>query len=118
MRAIAEDRKRAEERRRLAREKLEHRAAGLREVEVTIAAAANEDGILYGSVGPREIAAALQAEGHDVDPPNGDLHDPIRRLDNLAVRVKFADDIDATVKVWVVRSQASEDEEASDEGDD
>lgn len=119
IKALAEERKRAEERRRQMREELGRRAERLRDVEVTIAAAANEEGVLYGSVGPREIAAALRDEGHDVEAPSVELRQPIRRLDNLTVTVRFADDIEADVKVWVVRSQAtpgaSEEAEESEE---
>lgn len=115
MRALAEERKQAEERRRLAREELGRKAERLRDVEVTIAAAANEEGILYGSVGPREIATALREEGHDVDASHIDLHEPIRRLDNITVTVKFLDEIAADVKVWVVRSQGTPEEEQEDE---
>lgn len=115
MRALAEERKQAEERRRLAREELGRKAERLRDVEVTIAAAANEEGILYGSVGPREIATALREEGHDVDASHIDLHEPIRRLDNITVTVKFLDEIAADVKVWVVRSQGTPEEEQEDD---
>jgi large subunit ribosomal protein L9 len=111
MRALAEERKHAEERRRLAHEALRTAAGKLADVEVTIAAAANKDGILYGSVGPREVAAALREEGHNIQTEHIRLHTPIRRLDNVVVDVIFADDIHAKVKVWVVRSGASVDEE-------
>ncbi|MCP4250791.1 MAG: 50S ribosomal protein L9 [bacterium] len=116
MRALAEERKQAEERRRARREAQEAAAARLREVEVTIAAAANEEGVLYGSVGPREVASALRDEGHEVDAASINLHTPIRRLDNVVVEVTLGEDIQAEVKVWVVRSKGSpEDEEGRDE---
>ena len=115
IRALAEERKQAEERRRLAHEELGRRAQRLHDVEVTIAAVANEEGVLYGSVGPREIAAALREEGHDIEAPNVQLHEPIRRLDNVTVAVKFAEDIQAEVKVWVVRSHATPEEPDGEE---
>lgn len=118
MRALAEERKRAEERRRQAHEAMARAAERLRDVEVTIAAAANEEGVLYGSVGPREIAAALRDEGHDVETGAIQLHEPIRRLDKVEVVVRFTDDITTEVKVWVVRSQATpgaDDEEVDDD---
>ena len=40
------------------REELEARAALVADKEVTIAARANEEGVLYGSVGPAQIVAA------------------------------------------------------------
>ena len=118
MRSLAEERKLAEERRRKQREAQMDLATRLSEAEVTIAAAANEDGILYGSVGRREIAAALAEEGYPVDPTAVLLHAPLRRLDNVAVEVKLADDIRAEVKVWVVRSKASAEEFGEDDADD
>jgi large subunit ribosomal protein L9 len=111
MRALAEERKAAEERRRVAHQALKAAADKLADVEVTIAAAANKEGVLYGSVGPREIAAALRDEGHEVEASHIRLHTPLRRLDNVVVDVIFADDIHAKVKVWVVRSSASIEEE-------
>jgi large subunit ribosomal protein L9 len=113
MRALAEERKLAEERRRQRVAELTRRAERLKDVEVTIAAAANDEGVLYGSVGAREVAAALREEGHDVDASCIELREPIRRLDNVTVDVRFASDIHADVKVWVVRSQAP----AKDDGD-
>ncbi len=115
MRALAEDRKQAEERRRVAREAMMAAVDRLREVEITIAAAANEDGALYGSVGPREIASALRDEGHEVDAAHVHLDVPIRRLDKVMATVKLADEISAEVTVWVVRSQASIDEDEGGE---
>ena len=107
IRGLAEERQKAEERRRLAHDVLVQAAERIRDIEVTIAAAANDEGVLYGSVGPREIAAALRDEGHTVEASHIDLHEPIRRLDNIVVRVRFADDVTSEVKVWVVRSQAT-----------
>ena len=119
IRGLADERLKAEERRRLARESLVQAAESLRNVEVTIAAAANDEGVLYGSVGSREVAAALRDEGHTIDASSIDLHDPIRRLDNITVTVRFGDDITTEVKVWVVRSQATpENAEDEDDGDD
>ena len=111
MKAIEEDKRLAEEERKQRRLQLESQAARMRDVEVTIAAACNEDGHLYGSVGPREIAAALRDEGHQVDPKQVQLHEPIRRLDSLTVPVVFADDLRAEVKVWVVRETAADEAE-------
>ncbi len=104
MRALADERKRSEERRRETRAAMVRVAERLREVEVTISAAANEEGVLYGSVGPKEIAAALREEGHEVDASCIDLPEPIRRLDKVTATVRFLEDITSEVKVWVVRA--------------
>ena len=106
MKAIEEDKRRAEEERKRQRVALQEKAKRLQEVEVTIASACNEEGHLYGSVGPREIAAALRDEGHEVETKQVQLHEPIRRLDSVSVPVVFTDDLTVEVKVWVVRETA------------
>ncbi len=107
IKAIEEDKKRAEAERKARRKALEEAAGRLANVEVMIHAAANPEGHLYGSVGPREIAAALRDEGHDVEASNVELHESIRQLGTRTVPVVFADDIRAEVKVWVVKEKAA-----------
>jgi len=116
MRALAEERAKAEERRRELIESLRGAAQRLAQVEVTIAAAANEDGVLYGSVGRRDIAEALNAEGHEVRPEQVMLTEPIRHLDTVSVTVKLLEDITADVKVWVVREKTGKEAEQAEDG--
>lgn len=108
MKAIEEDKRIAEEQRRQRRTQLEAQAQKMRDVEVTIAAACNPEGHLYGSVGAREIAAALRDEGHDVEARQVQLREPIKQLDTVTVPVVFADDLQVDVKVWIVREGGSE----------
>ncbi len=86
---------------------------------VTIEAAANPEGTLYGSVTGRDIAKALQEQGFEVLPDHVVLEAPIRTLDNRSVRLEFADHIHTEVKVWVVREGALDEinESESDEAD-
>jgi len=117
MKVIEEDKKHAEDERRRRRLALEQQAEKLRNVEVTISAACNPEGRLYGSVGPREIAVALRDEGHDVEPKQVQLHEPLRQLDTIAVPVVFADDISVDVKIWIVRESGSGELEPETEAD-
>ncbi|MFQ5461572.1 MAG: 50S ribosomal protein L9 [Phycisphaerae bacterium] len=112
MRALAEARKIAEQERAHQLAQLKALAERLDGAEVTIRARANEQGHLYGSVGAREIAAALVEEEFFVDAQQIVLTDPIRELDNVSVEVKLGDHV-VTVKVWVVREkvEGEEDEE-------
>ncbi|MBN1341175.1 MAG: 50S ribosomal protein L9 [Phycisphaerae bacterium] len=116
LKAIEDEKKAAAAKRLEVRKQLEARGEALTGVEVTIAAAANEEGHLYGSVGPREIAAALRDEGHAIESAQVSMHDPIRQLDSVMVPVVLAEDLKVEVKVWVVRERASEqlDEEEGD----
>lgn len=118
LKEIEEEKRRAEAERKARRRRLEEAAQRLANVEVMIHAAANPEGHLYGSVGPREIAAALREEGHDVEPSNVELHETIRQLGTRMVPVVFADDLRVEVKVWVVQEKAAGDLEAdADEQD-
>ena len=83
---------------------------------MTISAAANPEGRLYGSVGPREISQALKAEGHAIEPEHVRLPEPLRTLDAVMVPLVLADELEVEVKVWVVRdTPLDEDEEVESE---
>jgi large subunit ribosomal protein L9 len=84
------------------REALALKAEAIRGKEVTITARANEEGLLYGSIGPAQIVAALAEQGVFVDPIHIVLDAAIRRLDKYEVLVRLAEDITATIQVWVV----------------
>jgi large subunit ribosomal protein L9 len=79
------------------------RKAKLTDVTVTIAANASPEGKLYGSVGPREIAEALQAAGHDIH--KGEViqgEGPIRHIGEFEVVISLHADVQGSVKVIVV----------------
>jgi large subunit ribosomal protein L9 len=88
---------------RLAEARVE--AAKLEGLEVNIAAQANEEDTLFGSVTAADVAAALAQAGHDVDKRRIEMpEDHIKQLGRYDVRVRFLGDVAATVRVWVVRS--------------
>lgn len=79
------------------------RQAKLTDVTVTIAANASPEGKLYGSVGPREIADALQAAGHDIH--KGEViqgEGPIRHIGEFDVVISLHADVQNMIKVVVV----------------
>lgn len=113
--AIEQEKKRAAAERARRLKQFETLAEQMADVTVTVEAPANPEGTLYGSVGAKEIAAALQVQGHPVLPEHVRLDTPIRTLDNLTVTLEFADDITAQIKLWVVRAGTTEDDDASAE---
>jgi large subunit ribosomal protein L9 len=115
IRAIEEERKRAAAERAKRLKEFERLAEQMADVTATIEAAANPEGTLYGSVGPKEIAATLQAAGYPVLPEHVVLDRPIRTLDNRVVTLEFTDEIKAQIKLWVVRAGAAEDDESTAE---
>jgi large subunit ribosomal protein L9 len=80
----------------------EGRKARLDGVELTITANASPEGKLYGSVGPREIAEALAAQGLEAD--KGEIVQPegaIRQTGEYEVHIVLHADVQATIKVTV-----------------
>ncbi|KXI29618.1 50S ribosomal protein L9 [Paraglaciecola hydrolytica] len=81
------------------------RAAALAELaEVTIAAPAGDEGKLFGSVGTRDIADAINAAGFattkaEVKLPNGTLRD----TGEYTVTLQLHSEVSATIKVIVIQ---------------
>jgi large subunit ribosomal protein L9 len=81
----------------------EGRKAKLEGVEVTIEVNASPEGKLYGSVGPREIADALQAAGHDVNKNEVIQGEgPIRNTGEFEAVIALHADVQTSIKVIVV----------------
>jgi large subunit ribosomal protein L9 len=79
------------------------RKAKIEGAEVTITAHASPEGKLYGSVGPREIAEALEATGKKVS--KGEViqgEGPIRHTGEFEVVISLHADVQTQVKVTVV----------------
>ena len=79
------------------------RAEALQGVEVTIARKTGEEGKLFGSVGPQDIADALAAAGHEVVRQEVRLlEDTFRQVGDYEVRVHLYADVEASITVHVV----------------
>ena len=89
---------------RLEAEKRQDQAAiieKLKEVEVTLERRANEQGHLFGSVSATDISKQLQAQGYAVEPDDVLLPGKLDQINNYTVKVKFADEVETDIKVWV-----------------
>ncbi len=75
--------------------------------EAVVAAKANEQGHLFGSVTERQIAANLREQGFEVADEIVQLPEHIKQVGTHAVTLKFADDVTVTVNVVVVPEQES-----------
>jgi large subunit ribosomal protein L9 len=78
-------------------------AEQIQRTTIQIEANANEEGHLYGSVGPVEIARALRGKNLMVEPDNVKMEGPIKEIALYAVRINLGYDIETEVKVLVVR---------------
>jgi large subunit ribosomal protein L9 len=85
------------------RQALQQVAERLAAASCTMAAAATEEGHLYGSVSPADVAKHLQADGFEVTEAMVKLDEHIKELGVFPVVVALAPDVEATVKVWVVK---------------
>ena len=82
---------------------LQGEVSKLADVSVSIARAVGEGDKLYGSVTSRDIAEALEAQGHKIDPKKIQLDEPLRTIGMAEVPVKLGPGAIANIKVWVVK---------------
>ena len=100
--SMAQEKSKRMELRLRERKRLEAAAAAVQGAEAVISAKANEQGHLFGSVSPREIAANLQALGFDVTEGFIGSKEHIKMVGSHSVTLKFAEDLSATITVTVV----------------
>jgi large subunit ribosomal protein L9 len=86
------------------RREAEELAGRLGKVQLTISMEAGEEDKLFGSVTSADVAEKLAAEGFEIDKRKVLLEEPIKTLGVYPVPVKLWQDVQGTVKVWVVKA--------------
>ena len=79
-------------------------AARIDGLQVNIAAQANDEDTLFGSITNADVADALKAAGHEVERRRIEVPEHIKQLGSYDVSVKYYGGVTATIKVWVVRA--------------
>lgn len=80
----------------------EGRGKSFADLEVTLSANASEEGKLYGSIGPREIADALVSMGHEVSKAEVIMGEgPIRFTGEHEVVLHLHADVESQIKVII-----------------
>jgi large subunit ribosomal protein L9 len=80
----------------------EERLAALQDFEITLSANASDEGKLYGSIGPREIADAVSAAGPQLEKSEVIMGEgPIRYTGEHQVLVQLHADVETEIKVIV-----------------
>ena len=97
-----------EERRRAVREVKMHReaqelAGDLNKVSCTAEVQAGEDDRVFGAVTSADIADLLTAQGFDIDKRKIVLDEPLKALGVYTIPIRLYSDVEAKVKVWVVK---------------
>lgn len=114
IRAIAEEKAKSAEQRRLDGKRLEEAVKAIEGAEAVVAAKANELGHLFGSVNERQIAANLREQGFEVRDEIVQLPEHIKEIGTHSVTLKFRDDLTATINVVVVPEQQDESDAEAD----
>lgn len=94
---------------------LQSQADSLGRQSVTIEANANAEGHLYGSVGPNDIVQALRQHDFTLTTDQIRLEGPLKELGLYTVRVELHPQVSTELKVWVVPTVQTDQEESAAE---
>jgi large subunit ribosomal protein L9 len=108
VRALAKEKAKRSEQRLRERRRIEKAVEAVNGAEAVLAARANEQGVLFGSITEALIAANLRSQGFEVADEIVKLPEHIKQVGTHNVTLRFADDLTATVRVVVVAEQAEE----------
>ena len=117
LRAIEAEKQQYLEELAIVKANLQARADLINGREITLSVRANEEGHLYGSVGPAQIAAALYEQGAVVEAENIVLDAVIRNVGKYEIEVRFDEEVKAAVQLTVLAPgvELVEQEETSSE---
>jgi large subunit ribosomal protein L9 len=87
------------------RERLETAVKAVQSAQAVIAAKANEQGHLFGSITPKEIADNLRQQGFAVADECVQMAEHIKDVGTHSVTLRFADGLTTTVEVVIVPEQ-------------
>ena len=103
LRAVEEEKKLAELRANREKRAAEKLAEKLNSVSVTATVSVGEEDKIFGAVTTQMIADLLKEKGYDIDRRKIHLEEPIKALGIYDVPIKLHPEVEAKVKVWVVR---------------
>jgi large subunit ribosomal protein L9 len=78
-------------------------AEALKKVSCNVSVTAGEGDRIFGSVTAQQIADLLKEQGFEIDRRTVQLDEPIRALGVYDVSIRLHAEVEATVKVWVVK---------------
>jgi len=84
------------------RAEAERVAATLGAVTLTLVGKAGEEGKLFGSITPQDIAEALAKQGHEVDKRRIELEHPIKTLGQHTIGIRLPHEVRAEVRLSIV----------------
>jgi large subunit ribosomal protein L9 len=78
-------------------------AEELEKISVTATVAVGEEDRVFGSVTSQDIAELLNKKGYEIDKRKVMLDEPIKALGVYSVPIKLHSEVEAKVRVWVVK---------------
>ncbi len=102
IKALAKEKTARAELRTKEHKRLEEAAKKVEGAEAVLAAKANEQGILFGSITSANIAVNLREQGFEVPDDVVEMPHHIKQVGAHSVTLRFADDLIVSVKVTVV----------------
>jgi len=103
MMILREERKTFERLQNKDKKQAEGLAKELEKVSITATVSVGEEDRIFGSVTAQTIADLLKEKGYDIDKKKIHLEEPIKALGIYTVSLKLHQDVDANVRVWVVK---------------
>ena len=98
-----------EQRKKISHRKVKKRDEGLKlaeelsSISINITAAAQDNDKLFGAIHEADIVKALEEQGHIIEKKNILLSEPIKAIGVYKVLIKIYEDVQAELKVWVVK---------------
>ena len=102
IKAMTEEKAKRTEQRDLDQERMQKAAQAVEGAEVVLAAKANEQGHLFGSVTGNQIAENLRQQGFEVIDKVVQIDEHIKEVGQYTVKLKFSANITAKVKLTIV----------------
>ena len=78
-------------------------AEQLKEVSLTANVQVGEEDKIFGAVTSQNISELLSAKGFEIDKRKIQLEDPLKALGVFEVPIKLHTEVEAKIKVWVVK---------------
>jgi large subunit ribosomal protein L9 len=85
------------------REEAQKLADDISAASINITAAVGKNEKLFGAIHEQDIVKALEEQGYQIDKRNIMLSEPIKQTGAYKVALKVYEDIEAELKVWVVK---------------
>jgi large subunit ribosomal protein L9 len=103
LKTFEEEKKQLDVRENKTRRLADQQAGKLKSVSITATVSVGEEDRVFGSVTAQTIAGLLKEKGYDIDKKKILLEEPIKALGVYTVPIKLHHDVQAKVKVWVVK---------------